>query len=97
MKAEGELVSRHRVARIMRLNGWRARAAKKFKVTTNSNYRLPVAPNLLNQDFAVQKPREKWVSDITYGVPGAQGEYGHLNEPQIYLKYPVRAQGIMVH
>lgn len=66
LKTEGELASRHRVARIMRLNGWRARAAKKFKVTTNSNHRLPVAPNLLNQDFSAQKPNEKWVSDITY-------------------------------
>ena len=66
LKAEGELVSRHRVARIMKLNGWRARAAKKFKATTNSNHRLPVAPNLLNQDFSSQKPNEKWVSDITY-------------------------------
>lgn len=66
LKAEGELVSRHRVARIMRLNGWRARAAKKFKATTNSNHRLPVAPNLLEQDFSAKKPNEKWVSDITY-------------------------------
>ena len=66
LKAEGELVSRHRVARIMKLNGWRARAAKKFKATTNSNHRLPVAPNLLNQDFSATKQNEKWVSDITY-------------------------------
>jgi transposase InsO family protein len=81
----------------MQHNGWRARAAKKFKATTNSNHRLPVAPNLLEQDFSAQKPNEKWVSDITYGVPGAQGEYGYLNEPQIYLKYPVKTQGTMVH
>ncbi len=66
LKAEGELVSRHRVARIMKLNGWRARSAKKFKATTNSNHRLPVAPDLLNQDFSAQKANKKWVSDITY-------------------------------
>jgi len=66
LNAEGESVGRDRVARIMRLNGWRARAAKKFKATTNSNHRLPVAPNLLEQDFSAQKPNEKWVSDITY-------------------------------
>ncbi len=46
--------------------GWRARATKKFKATTNSYHRLPVAPNLLKQDFSAQKPNEKWVSDITY-------------------------------
>lgn len=59
-------VGRHRVAKIMRLNGWRARAAKKYKATTNSNHSLPVAPNLLQQDFLASKPDEKWVSDITY-------------------------------
>ena len=46
LNTEGISVSRHRVARIMRLHGWRARAAKKYKATTNSNHRLPVAPNL---------------------------------------------------
>ncbi len=97
LNAEGEPIGRHRVAKIMQQNGWLARAAKKFKATTNSNHRLPVALNLLEQDFSAQKPNEKWVSDITYGVPGAQGEYGYSNEPQVYLKYPVRAQGNMVH
>lgn len=63
---EGAKVSRHRVARIMRANGWRAKAAKKFKATTNSNHKLPVAPNLLQQNFSANRPNEKWVSDITY-------------------------------
>lgn len=47
LKEEGTPASRNRVARIMRLNGWRAKAARKFKATTNSNHKLPVAPNLL--------------------------------------------------
>lgn len=63
---EGTPVGRHRVAKIMRSNGWRARAAKKFKATTNSNHQLPVAPNLLQQNFSAHRPNEKWVSDITY-------------------------------
>lgn len=63
---EGVFVGKHRVARIMRFNGWRARAAKKFKATTNSNHQLPVAPNLLQQKFLAHQPNEKWVSDITY-------------------------------
>lgn len=63
---EGMRVSRHRVARIMRANGWRAKAAKKFKATTNSKHKLPVAPNLLQQNFSASKPNEKWASDITY-------------------------------
>jgi transposase InsO family protein len=66
LKLEGTQAGRHRVARIMRLNGWRAKAAKKFKATTNSNHKLPVAPNLLQQNFSASKPDEKYVSDITY-------------------------------
>lgn len=66
LKLEGIQAGRHRVSRIMRLNGWRAKAAKKFKATTNSNHKLPVAPNLLQQNFSASKPDEKYVSDITY-------------------------------
>ena len=51
---------------MMRANGWRAKAAKKFKATTNSNHKLPVASNLLQQNFSASRPNEKWVSDITY-------------------------------
>jgi len=63
---QGKSASRHRVARIMRNNGWRAKAAKKYKATTNSNHSLPVAPNLLEQNFEANSPNQKWVSDITY-------------------------------
>lgn len=66
LNQEGEPVGKQRVARIMREQGWRATAAKKFKATTNSNHQLPVAPNLLQQNFNALKPNEKWVSDITY-------------------------------
>lgn len=50
----------------MRANGWRAKAAGKFKATTNSKHNLPVAPNLLQQDFSAEAPDQKWVTDITY-------------------------------
>lgn len=66
LNAEGICVGRHRVARIMRIHGWRARAARKYKATTNSNHNLPIAPNLLQQNFVASKPNEKWVTDITY-------------------------------
>ena len=44
----------------------RARAARKYKATTNSKHDLPVAPNLLAQNFNAEAPNQKWVSDITY-------------------------------
>lgn len=67
LNEEGESVGKHRVAKIMRKNGWRAEAAKKFKATTNSNHQLPVSPNLLQQKFFAYQPNEKWVSDIACG------------------------------
>jgi putative transposase len=54
------------VAKRMRVMGLRARAAKKFKVTTDSRHTLPVAPNLLLRDFMAVAPNQSWVSDITY-------------------------------
>jgi transposase InsO family protein len=42
------------------------KAAKLFKVTTDSDHLLPVAPNLLEQDFTADKPNQKWAADITY-------------------------------
>lgn len=42
------------------------KAAKLFKVTTDSNHAQPIAPNLLKRNFSASKPNEKWVSDITY-------------------------------
>ena len=42
------------------------KAAKKFKVTTDSDHQLPVADNLLERDFSADSPNQKWVQDITY-------------------------------
>lgn len=56
----------NRVARLMRENGIRSKIKRKFRNTTDSNHKLPVAENILNRDFHADKPNQKWVSDITY-------------------------------
>jgi putative transposase len=66
LRKAGQKVGKNRVASIMRKKGWRAKGARKFKATTNSNHSLPVAPNLLDQDFEASQPNQKWVSDLTY-------------------------------
>jgi len=66
LREEGQRVGKNRVAHLMRSEGLRAKAARKYKATTNSNHNLPVAPNLLEQDFSATAPNQKWVSDITY-------------------------------
>jgi transposase InsO family protein len=50
----------------MQQEGLRAKAAKKFRVTTDSSHGKPVAPNLINRNFTVLSPNEVWCGDITY-------------------------------
>ena len=57
---------RRQVAESLRRQSLRAKAAKKFKATTNSNHSLPVAENLLQQNFTAPHPNHVWVADITY-------------------------------
>lgn len=64
--AQGHRVSENTVARLMRQRGLRATTARKFRHTTDSNHRLPVAQNVLDRQFEASGPNEKWVSDITY-------------------------------
>jgi len=64
--AQGQRVSENTVARLMKENGLRATTARKFRHTTDSNHRLPVAQNVLDRQFEASRPNEKWVSDITY-------------------------------
>jgi putative transposase len=66
LSAEGQSVSRKRVARLMRQAGLRAKGRRKYKATTDSTHSLPVAPNLLARDFHADRPDAVWVSDITY-------------------------------
>jgi len=42
------------------------KAMHKFKDATDSDEQLPVASNLLQQDFSADNPNEKHVSDITH-------------------------------
>jgi putative transposase len=59
-------IARKTVAKCMSQQGLRARAARRFKATTNSKHSLPVAPNRLKQDFSATARDQKWVADITY-------------------------------
>jgi putative transposase len=43
-----------------------AHPKRKFKVTTDSKYALPIAENLLACNFLATEPDRSWVADITY-------------------------------
>ena len=58
--------SKNRIARLMRKQGITARVKKRFRVTTNSNHKLPVACNLVQMQFNPEMLNILWTWDITY-------------------------------
>jgi len=73
LRAEGQTVGRKRIERMMRHHGIRARAPRRYRVcTTDSKHSLPVAPNLLDQNFVADRANQVWLADITY-IPTAEG------------------------
>jgi transposase InsO family protein len=66
LKAAGEKVGRKRVARLMRENRLAARNRRRFRNTTDSKHKFPVAPNVLQRNFTATAPDQAWVTDITF-------------------------------
>jgi transposase InsO family protein len=64
--SQGIACNKKRISRIMRSNGIKAKTVRKYKATTNSKHKLPIANNLLNQKFEVKRPNKVWTGDITY-------------------------------
>ena len=71
---QGVRVSPKRVARLMQADGLKARARKRFKMTTLSDHDQPVAANLLDRQFGAQAPNQRWVGDTTELLIGAGGK-----------------------
>ncbi len=65
-EADGIAVGLHRIKRLRRQLGLKCRQKRKFKATTDSSHNLPVAPNLLEQNFDIAVLNTAWVADITY-------------------------------
>ena len=65
LREAGETCSKHRVARLMRVNGIRARHGYRTRQQSSSK---PAAliPNVLQREFNVTEPNRAWVTDITY-------------------------------
>jgi len=64
------VVSKPRVARLMRCQGIQSKIRKKWRATTNSNHKYPIVPNKLNREFTTLRPNQVWVSGITYIATG---------------------------
>lgn len=72
LNKQGIKCGRNRVARLMLANSIAAKTKRKCKATTNSRHSYPVADNLVNQNFTVDRPNHIWVADITY-IPTDEG------------------------
>ena len=59
-------MSERTIGRMLKKLGLRSRIARKYKHRTDSNHRLPTAPNLLDRQFTVTQPNKVWTTDITY-------------------------------
>lgn len=66
LKKAGYDVGRYRVCSLMRKLALRTKTPRRYKVTTDSNHKYPVAPNRLDRKFEVAMPNQVWTADITY-------------------------------
>jgi len=73
LRAHGLRVGRHRVARLMRLQGLRSiRPRRPWRQSAGARLPAVVRANVLRRAFTATRPNEKWAADITY-VPTHQG------------------------
>lgn len=72
LRSRGVICGKNRVTRLMHKHGITVKTKRKFKKTTNSEHKLPIAKDLLCRDFSSPAPNRKWASDITY-LPTREG------------------------
>ena len=65
LREAGETCSKHRVARLMRVNKLRALHGYRTRRWTVGKASA-VMPNILQRKFTVTRPNKAWVTDITY-------------------------------
>jgi len=66
LEHRGIACSENRVARLMRADGVKAKAARRFRSTTRVKQGVAYAPDRLQRRFTASRPHEVWTSDITY-------------------------------
>ncbi len=67
LKDQGVSVGICRIRRIRKKLGIRCKQKRKFRATTDSRHTLPVAENLLNQQFEATRPNEVWLRETKSG------------------------------
>jgi transposase InsO family protein len=66
LREEGKRHGKMRLRRLMKKLNLKPKAARRFKVTTDSKHNKPVAPNILGQRFSPPAANVAWAADITH-------------------------------
>lgn len=66
MRDLGETCGKHRVARLLGLEGLRSQTGYRRRPGSRGGKPAMVAPNHLQRQFNVREPNQSWVTDITY-------------------------------
>jgi putative transposase len=66
LRAEGFMVGRERVRRLMKALDLKIKRKRQYQSTTDSRHDFPVAENILNRAFSPDRPNQVWGADITY-------------------------------
>ncbi len=66
LKEIGLGVGHSYVGRLMRQNGISVVRTRKYKVTTDSNHKVNIAPNLLDRTFLIERPNQTSADHISH-------------------------------
>ena len=66
LRTQGLRISRHRVARLMRVHGIRGVCRRRTAWRARPPSPAVVAANVLQRDFMATQPNQKWAGDLTY-------------------------------
>jgi putative transposase len=77
LRREGVRIGKPRLERLMREEGLHGKIRRRFRVTTETDPTLAVAPNVLDRKFEVEQPDQVWACDITY-LPLASDTFVYL-------------------
>jgi transposase InsO family protein len=72
LRAQGEGYGQRRIARLMRTHALRGIAARRRRRSARARRKGYFAPNHLGRRFWVDKPNQRWVSDVTF-IPTREG------------------------
>lgn len=72
LREQGEAVGHNRIARLRQVHGIVAKRVRCFRLSYAARHNEPAAPNLLDRNFAIDRPNRVWVGDITF-IPTREG------------------------